>query len=394
MDGGSTPGGPRPPGADDLLSLVFARPGEAVAGARALLSGGPSAYDASVAHQVIGIWERDFGDLTVALGHLRRARALALGAGSADREADALAALGVAVVHAGHTARGLAHLNAGVARGTALTSARVRFRRARILWILGRHREALDDLRPAIPVLREAGDTIWTARALTLRGLIHLSSGSTEQADLDFAAAEKLWELTEQDHDRGVAVWNRGVAASLSGDLPAALRHYDEAAWRFEALGTPAYGLIMDRCSALLAAGLAEEAQREAERAVAQLENARGQSTTRAELMLVAARAAMAAHDPGTAVARATSAIRLFTSQRRDWWEAHARLVLFQARHAAGRTSGRLVRDAAALAVRLRSLGSQESVQASLLAGRMSLDLGWARDADRHLADAARGRRH
>ncbi|MEO3809097.1 CHAT domain-containing tetratricopeptide repeat protein [Sphaerisporangium sp. B11E5] len=392
MEGGSTPGDPRPPGPEDLLSLVFARPREAVDAARALLAAPGPPYVASVAHQVIGIWERDFGDLTVALGHLRRARALARRSGSPDREADALAALGVAVVHAGHTGRGLAHLNAGVTRGGGLTSARVRFRRARILWVLGRHREALDDLRPAIPVLREAGDTIWTARALTLRGLIHLSSGSTEHADLDFAAAEQLWERTDQDHDRGVAVWNRGVAAFLSGDLPAALRHYDEAARRFDALGTPGYGLILDRCFALLAAGLAEEAQHEADRAAALLERTRGQSTTRAELLLVAARAAMAAHDPAAASARALLASRLFVSQRRDWWEAHARLVLCQARHAAGRPRGREVRDAAALAVRLRELGSPEAVQASLLAGRLALALGWAEDAARHLAEAAGGR--
>ncbi|MBB6473383.1 CHAT domain-containing protein [Sphaerisporangium rubeum] len=392
MEGGSAPGDPGPPGPEDLLSLVFARPEEAVAGARALLGAAPAPHTASVAHQVIGIWERDFGDLTVALGHLRRARALARRSGSADREADALAALGVAVVHAGHTGRGLAYLNAGVTRGSGLTSARVRFRRARILWVLGRHREALDDLRPAIPVLREADDTIWTARALTLRGLLHLASGATEQADLDFAAAEHLWERTDQDHDRAVAVWNRGVAAFLAGDLPAALRHYDDAARRFETLGTPGYGLTLDRCFALLAAGLAEEARHEADRAAALLEHTRGQSTTKAELILVAARAATAARDPQAASARALIAIRLFVSQRRGWWEAHARLVLHQARHAAGRTSGRQVRDVAELAVRLRDLGSPEAVQASLLAGRVALAFGWAEDADKHLAEAARGR--
>ena len=118
----------------------------------------------------------------------------------------------------------------------------------------------------------------------------------------------------------------------------------------------------------------------------------RGQSTTRAELLLVAAQAALAAGDPGTAVARASAAIRLFASQRRDWWADHARLVLFRSRVAAGATSGRLVRDIAAVAGRLAEMGSPQTVQASLLAGRVSLAIGWGRDADRHLAAAARGR--
>jgi tetratricopeptide (TPR) repeat protein len=376
----------------DLLPLVFARPAEALARARALLSSAPTPYDASIAHQVAGIWERDFGDLTVAIGHLRRACALGRRCGSPDREADALAALGVAVVYSGRTAQGLRVLDAGVTRGGGVTAARVRFRRGRVLWILGRHHEALDDLRHAVPVLREAGDTIWTARALTLRGLVHLSFGSTDHADRDFAAAERLWDLTHQDHDRSVAVWNRGAAAFRSGDLPTALRHLDEAARRFEALGTPSFGLAHDRCDVLLAAGLADEALQEADGATALLERMRGQTTTKAELLLVAAQAALAAGDADTAVARALAAIRLFASQRREWWEAHARLVLFRSRVATGSISGRLVRDIAALATRLSELRSPETVQASLLAGRVALALGWAEDADRHLAAAARGR--
>ncbi|GAA3833010.1 hypothetical protein GCM10022226_62870 [Sphaerisporangium flaviroseum] len=372
--------------------MVFARPGEALAGARALLSSGPTPHDASIAHQVIGIWERDFGDLTVAIGHLRKARTLARRCGSADREADALAALGVAVVYTGRTAEGLRILDAGAARGDSLTAARVLFRRGRVLWVLGRHREALDDVRRAVPVLREAGDTIWTARALTLRGLVHLSFGSTDQADRDFVAAERLWDQTHQDHDRSVAVWNRGAAAFRSGDLPTALRYLDEAAKRFEALGTPAFGVSFGRCEVLLAAGLADEALQEADGATALLERMGGQATTKAELLLVAAQAAIAAGDPDTAVTRALAAIRLFASQRREWFEAQARLVLFRSRVATGAISGPLVRDIARVATRLSELGSPDTVQASLLAGRVALALGRVRDADRHLAAAALGR--
>lgn len=96
-----------------LLPMVFADPGEALARARALLDADPDPLHASVAHQVIGIWQRDFGDLRLALHHLRRARELAARADSADREADVLATLGVALVHAGRTREGLAAFERG-----------------------------------------------------------------------------------------------------------------------------------------------------------------------------------------------------------------------------------------------------------------------------------------
>ncbi|MFB9677574.1 CHAT domain-containing protein [Streptosporangium vulgare] len=391
-----------PPPAGDplsLLPLVFARPADALAGARAVLSGppglpgAPSPHDASVAHQVIGIWHRDFGDLMVAIGHLRKARALAARSGSPNREADVLATLGAALIHAGRTRQGMAAMEAAVERGSGVTGARVLFRRGYAWWVLGGHREALDDLRRAIPTLRRAQDTIWTARALTLRATVHLAMGSVERAEADFVAAEQLWETTDQEHDKADAVESRGLAAFRSGDLPAALRLFDEAASRYEALGTPMFVLHIRRCGVLLAAGLAREALEEADAATEQLNRMGGQTTRSAELLLIAARAAIAAGEPEAAIARASTAIRLFSSQRRDWWQAHARLVLVQARFAAGKVSGRSVRDAAEVAVRLAELRSPEAVQASLLAGRTALALGWEADAERHLAAAARTRR-
>ncbi|GAA2894463.1 hypothetical protein GCM10010517_59160 [Streptosporangium fragile] len=384
---------PRPAGDPlDLLPLVFARPADALAGARAVLAARPSPHDASVAHQVIGIWQRDFGDLAVALDHLRLARSLAARSGSPDREADVLGALGAALVHAGRTRQGLATLETAIARGSGVTGARVLFRRGYVRWVLGMHREALDDLRRAVPVLRRAQDTIWTARALTLRATVHLAMGSVERAEADFAAAQRLWDTTDQEHDKADAVESRGLAAFRSGDLPAALRLFDEAAGRYEALGTPMFVLHIRRCGALLAAGLAHEALEEADAAAELLDRMGGQTTRGAELLLIAARSAIAAGRPHAAVARATTAVRLFSGQRRDWWLAHARLVLVQARLATGRASGRSLRDATAVAARLAELRSPETVQASLLAGRVALALGQAAEAERHLAAAARGR--
>ncbi|WP_223179522.1 CHAT domain-containing protein [Streptomyces griseicoloratus] len=372
--------------------MVFAAPNEALARAEAVLAADPSPLHASVAHQVIGIWQRDFGDMRRALAHLRRARDLAARADSAEREADVLATLGVALVHSGRTRDGLAAFEQGVARGTGHTRARVLYRRAYVWWVLGRHGEALEDVRRAIPVLRQAEDVIWTARALTLRATVHLALGAVERADADFTAAEALWDTTGQEHDKADAVESRGLAAFRSGDVPAALRLLDEAEERYAKLGTPTFMLTIRRCEVLMAAGLAPEALAEADAAIAALDGIGGQSTRKAELLLVAARAARLAGDAQTAVARAAVAVRLFAGQRRTWYETHARLVLIEARVAAGRGSGRLVADAAAVAEKLASFGAPAAPEASLLAGRIALGLGWTADAERHLAVAARSR--
>lgn len=372
--------------------MVFAAPNQALARAEEVLGSDPSPLHASVAHQVIGIWQRDWGDMRIALDHLRRARDLAARSESADREADVLAALGVALVHAGRTRQGLESLERGVAVSSGHTRAQVLFRRAYASWVLGQHRAALEDVRRAVPVLRQAGDVIWTARALTLRATVHLALGAVERADADFTAAEALWDTTGQEHDKADVVESRGLAAYRSGDVPAALRLLDEAQERYAKLGTPTFMLTVRRCEVLMAAGLAPEALAEADAAIKVLDGIGGQSTLKAELLLAAARAARHAGDAHTAIARADMAVRLFAGQRRTWWETHARLVLIEARVAAGRGSGRLVADAAAVAGRLASFGAPAAPEASLLAGRIALGLGWREDARRHLEVAARSR--
>jgi hypothetical protein len=65
---------PSPPSATShgLLQLVFAHPEEAIRRARAVLADSPAPLDASIAHQAIGIVQRDFGDLTWAITELSR----------------------------------------------------------------------------------------------------------------------------------------------------------------------------------------------------------------------------------------------------------------------------------------------------------------------------------
>jgi tetratricopeptide (TPR) repeat protein len=387
-DGESGQGDP-----DDLLRLAVSRPREALDCARRTLGGRPGPFGASVARQAVGIVLRDNGDIDAGVRELRTALRLARQADAPDREADVLGSLGLALVYAGRTASGLAAFERAVQMSDGVLKARVLHRRGLVLWTLGRYPEALDDFQHAISMLQRAHDRVWTARALEGRGLVYLADGSPARADTDFVAAGDLYTETGQELASVHTVLNRGVAASRSGDLPTALSFFDEAAARYRALNVPSPGLSLDRCDALLSAGLVSDALAEADSAIRDLEQIHGRSTKKAELLLTAANCALAAAQPQGAVERAQDAYRLFRSQQNAWGQAHTRLVLVQARYAVGPVSGRALRAAKEVADRLEELGSGEATQAHLLAGRVALELGRRADADRHLGAAARSRR-
>jgi hypothetical protein len=114
-----------------LLELALSRPHEAMARARAMLATAPGPLAASVAHQAVGLVLREYGDIDAAIAELRTARRLAARADSADREADVLGTLGVALIFAGRTTAGCNALNQAVHRVTGTARGRPLLRRGR-----------------------------------------------------------------------------------------------------------------------------------------------------------------------------------------------------------------------------------------------------------------------
>ena len=391
MTGAPRAGGDAPGGILDLLRLASDRPADALARARAILATGPAAYEASVARQAIGTLHREFGDLEAATAELRAAVRLARASGSAEREADALATLGVTLTYRGRSRGGLAALDRALALTGGEAAARVLVRRGIALWVLGRHSEALDDLGRAIRVLRAAGDSLFEARARTARALVHLARGAAGRAERDLARADHLYATLSQAVEVAFTWHNRGIVAYRSGDIPAALSCLDEAGRRYRRLTVPPLELAIDRCAVLLAAGLPGDALAEADTVLGG-DGRGGRAARQAELLLASARAALAAGEPGLAAARALAARRLFTAQGRPWWRAHAGLLLLQARCASRPPSARLLRQGAQIAADLDLLGSAEAAQARLLAGQQAVALGRPAQADAHLRAAARNR--
>ena len=378
---------------DDLVALASSRPWVALTRARAVLAGRPGPHDASLAHQAAGIVLRDCGDVEAGVRELRQALREARRTGSAERETDVLASLGVALFFAGRTTAGLAAFEAALRRSSGVLAAQVLHRRGVLFFTLGRFPAALEDARHAVVVLRRAGDLLWTARALNLRASAYLRLGSTSRADADYVSAIQMYSSIGQELEALDPVVNRALTAFAAGDLPAALAYLDAATPSYQRLKVPTMALRVKRCAVLLAAGLVDDALAEAEAALGEIEEIHGRFTEKAELLLMAANCALAAAQPQAALDWARAACRLFRSQRSSWQQAHAARVLIEARYKVGPVSAPLLREANRVAARLDELGSSDAAQAHLLAGRVALELGRRDDAERHLAALARTRR-
>ena len=302
---------------------------------------------------------------------------LARASGRPEREVDVQATLGASPRVDGPQPAGSGRAGPG-SGGLARRAGRPRAHAAcSVLWDLGRFHEAHQDLSRALPYFRRAGDTVWEARSLTHRAEVFLGLGLPGRAGRGLRPGRgDVLATSGQELEYAKARHNRGLTALIRGDLPEALTYFDEAGNRYDALGETNPELAIDRCSALLAAGLAAEAAQETDTALSRLPPEGGIAYRKAELLFAAATAALAAGNPADARQRARQARRQFQTQRRALWEARASLVLAEARYAAGEHSPALLRYAEEVAARLDASRAGEAMQAHLLAGRIALSRG------------------
>jgi tetratricopeptide (TPR) repeat protein len=379
---------------DKLLALALSRPSEALAAARDLLAGSPSAAQAAVAHQAAGVVLKDFGDITEAIEEFKLARRFARRVGDPDREADISASLGMALVLAGQPQRGLSVLDEAVRHSSRGTPAgRILIRRVGAFYVLGRNADALRDVQAAVNLLAGTGDLVWEARALHWRAAVYLAMGDIQRADRDYARVEALWAECGQQTEYAAARQERGLAAHARGDLPTALAHLDHAQALFDGLGIFVADLFVNKCTVLLAAGLARDALTDVNQALVRIEKDHGATMRRAELLYSSALAAAATGDFALAQERSAEALRLFRRQQRPWWAARAELVQLRCRFAQDKDRpAALLRAARRVTARLDALDPARAVDAHLLTGRIALAAGRRESAARDLRAAANAR--
>lgn len=288
-----------------------------------------------------------------------------------------LISLGLAEAELGDTARGLATLDAADRVVTDHDRPILWQQRALVLHRAGRVTEALRLLDAAVPRLARAGEPFPLTSALLTRVAIGMGVGRTGRAREDLRVCEEIAAREGFALTSAKVAHDLGYCAVLDGDIPAALRSFEQAAAGYAEHG-PGYlpVLGMDKARALLSAGLAAEAGRELDAAFAMFTTDRF-SVDYAWAELTRAQAALATGQPDVARTWAVRAGRRFRRHGDHAWAAIADLTAMRARLATGRSAVRLAARCGELAVRLRALGLEHDAElADLLAARALLDAG------------------
>ncbi|EHK89259.1 hypothetical protein SZMC14600_01121, partial [Saccharomonospora azurea SZMC 14600] len=146
--------------------------------------------------------------------------------------------------------------------------------RALLLFRVGRASESVALFDAIIPALEnlQHDDGLLLARTLTNRAQIHAETGALDAAAQDFHRAIRLAAEHRLTRIEGKARHGLGDLAQLTGDIPGALRHYDEAARILEKAAPGWVARVrLDQARALLVAGLATEAGRHLDEALPDL---------------------------------------------------------------------------------------------------------------------------
>ncbi len=251
--------------------------------------------------------------------------------------------------------------------------------RAHLLLRLGRYDEGLADSDHALRALSRlpsGSRETMEARVLSNRALAQAYRGNYELALADFARALELHASAGADLFVAQVLHNLGFVATRLGDVPLALRRFDQALVAYVRLGLPTHQLMVDRCELLTMARLIPEARRAAAEAADALEVA-GLTSDAAEARLWLAEACMADYDLPAAAEAANQATVAFERQGRDTWAVLARDVNERARRGALVDSLAIYESACASAEALEGAGwLGRALAARVAAARSALAAG------------------
>ncbi|GHH36913.1 CHAT domain-containing protein [Lentzea cavernae] len=197
----------------------------------------------------------------------------------------------------GRRRQSLRHLDEATPHLRGRELARARCLRGLHLCQSAEPRLAIAELTAVVRELRRYGDQRWLANALIGRGIARCTATKLLAADADFASAHSLLTAIGEPGRAAMCLHNRGFVAMLAGDLPLALRRYEEAA-KAGLDSTSRPEALVDRAEALLAAGLTTEARQVLAPAVELLRRCNRHVP---ELAVLSARCALRDGDPGPA---------------------------------------------------------------------------------------------
>jgi CHAT domain-containing protein len=254
--------------------------------------------------------------------------------------------------------------------------------------------DAVKTLDEAVALLEpNATESSNLAAALINRGFAHLNAAHIRRARADFVRCRRIAAAEGYDTIAAKALHNLGYCDLLAGDIPAALQLFNTAtgAYRLTAPGFLPV-LATDKARALLAVGLAGDAAKELDSAMASFRRQRLDYDL-AEAELARSEAALAAGELAGARRWAAAAERHFQRRGNDARAHLAALTRLRALpiSASGSASAggrpRAAAEAVLLAERLRGCGlASDADMAELLAARALLASGRPDEARRRIA--------
>lgn len=378
--------------AGTAVALAYTEPVRACRLAEAVLAAPAVEPEAaSVAEHALGMASTALWKLTEAETHLRTA--IELADGLPTRVAEARASLAYTLILTGRTVEALAEVEAAVPVLGGQPAARSHMLRGLVLTELSRFDEAFDGFEDALAALRRAGgDELLEADIRTNRSILRVYRRDWRGAEDDLRRAEGLYVTTGHPGRTAMVYHNRGMAAAVRGDVPAALSAYDEAADRYRAAGRGLGTLPIEKADALLSVRLVAEARATAEAAVTEFAKQRN-AIDLVQARLLLAQAALLDGDPATAHDEAERARRASLRQRRAGWAALAGWVALRARWDAGERTESTIRAGRRVRRALSDVGwVVQALDARLIVARVALELGHGAAARRELAEAVRAR--
>jgi tetratricopeptide (TPR) repeat protein len=287
-----------------------------------------------LADRAAALCEVALGEPRAAYARLRRAEAVAVEAGLTLRATEVrtgLAFLLLQLEDPDGAVREVRQAMAVAPDPASLGAAQSQY--AVILMRLGRYSEAIQETDRALANLRTAASATQIARLRSNRGIVWTYLGDFDRAETELHLALELHRRQGSELSAAQVVHNLGFVAARRGDVPAALRFYDEALAAYERLELPKHLPDIDRCEVLMSAHLLPEAREAAEAAVEGLASS-GLGADLAEARLMLAEVALAGRDDRTALEQAALAGEAFERQQRRNWAALAGYVAARARWA------------------------------------------------------------
>lgn len=334
----------------------------------------------TVALRAAGWAAREVYDHEAAARYLDEAVAVAHRHGFGDRLSEALVTRSAMHLEFGHPGRARRDIAMAWRHCGARSRAEVAFAQGLLEDKAGNldaaeraYRRVLREVAPDRPDLR--------FKALNNVGLTALRAGRHDDAEWMLARAV-AHARTFSPAFAALATESQAMVSMESGRPQEALRRYERAEQMLRAIDMPLVDFYHDKATLLLSLRLLDEASEAAHLAVVEVESASGGSLMLAEVLLPAARIALARGDIRQALDAATRAERLFRRQRRPGWRAMAALVQLHAEVAGGdiatATADRLRR----VGRRMKELGNlPQHVDAMVLEGRVAAELGHRRRA-------------